>query len=64
MQNLHITLLLQFSFLKNVGDMTCYDRLIFIEKFSHLSLTQPYRFILNGNVNRHISVGCLIYHQL
>ena len=44
--------------------MTCYDRLIFIEKFSHLSLTQPYRFILNVNVNQHISVGCLIYHQL
>ena len=40
--------------------MTCYDRLVFIEKTSHLCLSEPPRFILHSNIHLGLSVFCLI----
>ena len=40
--------------------MTCYDRLVFIEKTSHLRLSEPHRFIPHSNIHLGLSVFCLI----
>ena len=39
MQKMHITSFLQFPFFKRIVYMTCNNRLVFLEQFSHLSLS-------------------------
>ena len=64
MQNLHITILLKFSFLKNIGNVTSNNGLIFLKKFSHLGLCQPDSVIFQTYINLGLSVLALIYDYL
>ena len=50
MQKMHIAFFLQFCFLKNIIDMSCYNRLIALKKVYHLCLSKPDRFILHPHL--------------
>ena len=50
MQNLHITLLRKFPFLKYIFNMPCNYRLVFIKKFNYLRLRKPHSIIFDTNL--------------
>ena len=56
MQNLHKTLLWQFSLLKHITDVACDDRLITAKQTTHLVLGQPNGLAVGLDFHLHLLV--------
>ena len=50
----------QLTFLKNIINVASYNSSVFLKKFSHLSLCQPHRLVLQSDIDLCLSVFCLI----
>ena len=57
MQNLHKTLLRQFPFAEDVGDVARNDRLIPPEKLAHLVLSKPHRLAVRADFEARVRAG-------
>ena len=64
MQNLHITIFIQFTFFENIGNMTCDYGLVFLKEHCHLRLRKPNRFVLHPDINNRLSVIGLVDYNL
>ena len=51
-QNLHITLLVQFSLIENIVNMFGNNASLTLEQFAYLLLRQPYSLVLQANFNQ------------
>ena len=63
MQKMHITLFCQFTLFKNIINMPCYHRLIFLEQFCHLLLSQPNCLITHSHFQTNGFIR-LVHHDL
>ena len=64
MQKMHITIFFKFTLFQCIVYMSGYNRLILLEKLSHLSLCQPHSLILQSDINLCLSILCLIDYYL